>query len=430
MNTHFLVQAKGLRNLARRMWSIARFYGLTPIRMSQELERLAAVLEAHGARATLPMPAVTLARQPAIAHRLQARGIELAVHGWTHVPLENRPPDEQRAHLQRARAIFSASGIQPIGFRSPYLSRDASLHAGIEATGFGYVSNQPILWDVLEPDAFPPARYAAYKRSIELYQPWRIGERPSVPRLGNNLVEIPVSLPDDEMLVDRLDASSDIIVKAWQRILTESYRRGELFTVSLHPERTAKCAAGLSATLAEARQLTPPVWFARLDEIAAWWRARSQAQVAVTESSREEFRVAASGPDEMTLLARNVEVDAPASPWADSYRRVAAKTFTVRAPVRPFVGLSPTAAPNLVDFLRQQGYIIEVSEDRQRYAYYFDQTEFPADHERRLLAQIEETDRPLVRWGRWPNSARSALTVTGDVDALTFWDYALRLIGK
>jgi hypothetical protein len=42
---------------------------------------------------------------------------------------------------------------------------------------------------------------------------------------------------------------------------------------------------------------------------------------------------------------------------------------------------------------------------------------------------IEESKRPLVRLGTWPDGARSALAVTGDIDALTIWDFAARFRG-
>jgi hypothetical protein len=84
----------------------------------------------------------------------------------------------------------------------------------------------------------------------------------------------------------------------------------------------------------------------------------------------------------------------------------------------------------LADLLRQQGYLVETSQDRYRYSYYFDQTEFSAEHERPVLAQLETTGQPLIRLGRWPNGARSALSVTGDIDALTLWDYGLRFLGR
>ena len=66
----------------------------------------------------------------------------------------------------------------------------------------------------------------------------------------------------------------------------------------------------------------------------------------------------------------------------------------------------------------------------RRYSYYLDRATFTAEDQRPLLAEIEGADKPLVRLGRWPNGARSALAVTGDIDALTLWDYGLRFIGK
>jgi hypothetical protein len=46
------------------------------------------------------------------------------------------------------------------------------------------------------------------------------------------------------------------------------------------------------------------------------------------------------------------------------------------------------------------------------------------------LAQVEGTGCPLVRLGRWPNAARSALAITGDIDALTLRDYGFRFLSK
>lgn len=430
MYTSFLARSKGLRHLVRRMTRIGRFYGLRPVSMERALERFVGVLETHDGRATLPIPAVTLARQPNIVRHLQDRGIELAVHGWTHVPLDKRPVDEQCLHLRRAQDIFAKAGIRAVGFRAPYLHRDENLRVAAAAVGFAYVSNQPILWDVVDAEAFPPAAYASYERAVAIYMPWRASERPSVPRWYDHVVEIPVSLPDDEMLGDRLGGGDDLVEGAWRRILVETHRRGELFTIQLHPERIDGCASGLYAVLAEARTLVPSVWLARLDEIAAWWQACTGARVEIADAGGGRFRVTVTGPSDITVLGRAVEVDEPAEPWAGGYRRVRATRFTVDSPRRPVIGLSPNSSGRLADFLRQQGYVVEVGGEDSRYSYYFDQADFVPEHEYPLLAQIEETDQPLVRLGRWPDGARSALTVTGDIDALTLWDYGLRLIGR
>jgi len=43
-----------------------------------------------------------------------------------------------------------------------------------------------------------------------------------------------------------------------------------------------------------------------------------------------------------------------------------------------------------------------------------------------VLDAIESGTGPLVRVWRWPDGARSALAVTGDIDALTLRDFVVR----
>jgi len=434
MNTSSITsaaRAKGPLALLKRARSIANRYGLTPAKMDQALHLFVQTLRRFNCGATFPLTTVALKRSGNTITKYLDQNIEFAVHGYTHIDYSRLAPEEQLAHLRRARQAFADVGIIAVGFRSPYLRRGPHLHAAIEAAGFSYVSNQPVMWDVIEPDALTPSIYANYERAIEFYDPWYANGRPSLPQLCDQVVEIPVSLPDDEILLDRLDGETNgLVEKAWRRVLSQSYQRGELFTIQLHPERIAGCAEGLSAVLAEARSLTPRVWVARLDEIATWWRARTETTVESTDAGDGELHLVVAGPRCTTVLARAVKVDALTVPWAEGYRQVEATRFTIRAPLRPFIGLSPATSPKLADFLRQQGYIVEIGEEGHHYSYYFDQADFVAEHKRPLLAQIEGTDRPLVRLGRWPDGARSTLAITGDIDALTLWDYGLRLFGR
>jgi len=429
----FAARAKGPFVLLKRAHSIVNRYGLTPTKMGQALRLFAQTLGRFNCGASFPITTVALQRNSDTIVKYLDQNIEFAVHGYTHIDYSQLAPEEQLNHLRRACETFADVGITAVGFRSPYLRRGTDLQTAIEAAGFSYASNQPVLWDVLDADAFTPSTYAHYERAISFYDPWHADIRLSLPQLHgpNQMVEIPVSLPDDEILLDRLDgATKGLVEKVWRRILAETHRRGELFTLQLHPERIDRCADGLSAVLAEARMLAPSVWLARLDEIAAWWRARAGATVEATDAGDGRFHLVLAGPSGSTWLARAVTVDAPTEAWADGYRQVKATRFTVRAPLRPFIGLSPATSPELADFLRQQGYIVETSEESHRYSYYLNQPEFLAGHERPLLAQIEGTDRPLVRLGRWPGGARSAVAITGDIDALTLWDYGLRLVGN
>jgi hypothetical protein len=63
--------------------------------------------------------------------------------------------------------------------------------------------------------------------------------------------------------------------KTWLEILRRTYELGELFSLSLHPERIYFCEEAFRAVLSRARSLSPIVWIARLDEIASWWRSRA-----------------------------------------------------------------------------------------------------------------------------------------------------------
>ena len=422
-------RAKGSIKLIKRARVITRRYGFTHVQMDLALQRYVRVLEHFNVGATFPITAVTLKRHGDTISQYLDQNIEFAVHGFTHIDYAQVPPEAQLAHLEHACEAFAKAGIVPMGFRSPYLRRESHLYTAIEKAGFSYVSNQPILWDILETDALSTLP-SAYDRAIIFYEPWQSSERVSLPQAGDRLIEIPIALPDDEMLVERLGATNGLVERSWLYILSETYQRGELFVLQLHPERIALCSDALEAVLVEARELKPAVWCARLDEIAAWWKARSRTTIEITDIEDCGYLCIITGPTSTTVLAAVVDIDVPTQPWASDYRRVNGMRFTVHAPLRPFIGVSPSSSGALTHFLRQQGYIVEISQDSNRYKCYFDQANFDVGQERQVLAQIEKPDCPLVRLGLWPNGAQSALAITGDIDALTLWDYGLRAIGK
>jgi hypothetical protein len=333
---------------------------------------------------------------------------------------------EQLDHLTKARQVFEDRDIKCSGFRCPYLRWNVDTIAAISQINLLYDSSLSLAWDVVNGNGTP-----AYFRALNFYGAKLANEYPSLPYLEKNLIRIPYSLPDDEALVDRLDLETiEEMNNVWLAILHRVYELGELFTLGLHPERIIQCQEPLIVVLNEARQLVPAVWIARLDEISTWWRNRTEAEVQITDVTNRKFHLTVAGPKETTVLARGVTVDIPTEPWVNGYEQVKQPQFTIEVPRRPFIGLSPTASPELGHFLRQQGYIIETSQQRDCYDYFFDQSTFSKEDMRPLLSQIERSNSPLVRLGRWPNGARCALAVTGDIDALTLWDYSFRFLAR
>jgi peptidoglycan/xylan/chitin deacetylase (PgdA/CDA1 family) len=426
----YLIRSKGIVHLRQRALSIAKRYGLTPGRMVQTIEQLVGTLERYGCRATLPVTAVALTRHPGPLRRLQGRGIELAVHGWLHVDLERCPAKQQQEHLARALQIFDRHGISASGFRSPYLRRSSTLAQAAEAAGLRYLSNQPILWETVDASQHAAERVSHYRHAVRFYAPWSSRERLSLPFTTGALIEIPVSLPDDEMLVERLGANGAHIAQAWSGILQQTYARGELFTLLLHPERTPACITALSQVLSRARDLTPPVWIACLDEVADWWQQKQALRVDIADEGDHAYRVLVRGPGEAGVLVRSATVLGTSEGWLDGYQIVPARHFVLRCGCRPAVGVSERTDRTMVDFLERQGYAVETHANSREYAIYFDQPVFDSREEKSLVDEIETSRSPLVRINRWPGGARSALAITGDIDALTLWDYAMRLVGN
>jgi peptidoglycan/xylan/chitin deacetylase (PgdA/CDA1 family) len=424
------VRTRELNGLGHRLREITRRYGLTTYLIDRSLFQFFELLKQFDCPATLPITALPFSRNHQKATKYRSTNIELAVHGYTHIDYSQSNNGTIGRHLQAALKIFTQEGISPTGFRSPYLSRSDKLYSALAGAGFCYVSNQPFLWEGIDLGTHSPAQHASYARALSYYNPWKSGERLSLPRQMNGLVEIPVTLPDDEILVDRLGGSSGLATRVWLNVLSQSYQRGELFTLQLHPERTALCADSLAAVLAEARQRKPGVWCAQLDEVAAWWNARSQANLIISNQGNGDYNCLVNGPENLTVLVRGVMTDVPSSAWMNGYRVVKEKQFHLRSPLRPLIGVPLSSPSRLITFLQHQGFAVELSPDRELYGCYIDDEDFVDTDERRIMEIIDSSNCQIVRLGFWPNGYASAMCVTGDIDAFTLWDFGMRILGR
>lgn len=419
-------KGKGYLAVIKRIRAIGGRYGLTPAKMDCALKQFVTILQTYNCGATFPITASVLARNGSIIEKYQAQNIEFAIHGLFHIDHSQLSLTKQLAHIRQSRHIFQQKKINLTGFRCPYLRWNEDTLVAVGENGLGYDSSQALYWEVTQ-----DYDTEDYQRVLAFYGAKSARRYSALPRLKGNVVHIPYCVPDDEALIDRFKLSDAAVMsQIWLAILAQTHQLGELFTLGLHPERINLLAEPLAATLAQARALSPVVWIARLDEIARWWRSRAETKVIMTFSSPHDLQLTIEGPQAVTILSRNLPVNGSTAPWADNYERIMAKTFTLQTTLRPVIGISPKSVESLIDFLRQQGYLFEISEDSRNYPFYLERLDFKPEDERPLLAQIEMGKWPLLRLGRWPDGARSALCVTGDIDALTLWDYGLRFLGN
>jgi peptidoglycan/xylan/chitin deacetylase (PgdA/CDA1 family) len=424
----FIIAAwgKGIIPMLARGAAIANRYGLTPTKIDNAMSQLSNTLEQFQCQATIPVTALPLSRNVDIARQFPAHGLELAVHGLSHVDYRLLSAEIQLDHIQQAKRIFEQARIPVTGFRSPYLRWNEDTLTTLKASGFIYDSSQALDMGVTE-----GLETSSYRRALEFYQAQVSSQHPALPRLDAGLVRIPYCLPDDEALVERLKITdSRTMAELWLAMLERTYEAGELFTLGLHPERVSLCQQALEAVLRKARSVSPRVWIARLDEIATWYQALGQVTFDAQQEASDRLHIKIQAPPEATILLRSLEVDGATEPWSEGYNRLMTNEFTVLNCKRPFIGLPSDTPSSLVSFLKHQGYLVEINANSQATSYYFECTHFEPEDERQMLVELNKSDISLLRLGRWPAAARSALAITGDIDAFTLWDYGRRILNN
>jgi peptidoglycan/xylan/chitin deacetylase (PgdA/CDA1 family) len=354
-------------------------------------------------------------------------GVEFALHGYDHVDFRSLSETQVRRQFLAASEAFNRAGIGFRGFRCPYLSYTGSSSGAVPNGGLCYSSNLAIWWSVVPPAALEGAT-AIFHRLRRFYQAESAEGTVAVPSMNSNCLEIPASLPDDLQLYDGLGLGEAGIAQGWTRILHETHRRGEIFVLLFHPESFRHSASGLENVLRESRRLAPRVWVTRLRDVGDWWHEKSGfAAEVVLESASLRLRFLCS--ERATVLVRDLPAGESTRAWHGRYRVLPGRSLCVNSHPRPFVGVAPDLPARTIAFLREQGYIVEAGQEARHCAVYLDASALAGvENQVDLIEYIESAPGPLVRFWRWPGEARSALCVTGDLDALSLVDYASRLI--
>ncbi|HEU4364147.1 MAG TPA: polysaccharide deacetylase family protein [Candidatus Krumholzibacteria bacterium] len=417
----FVFGHRGATNLIKRSAQIATRFGPTPGRMGGRFERFMDILDEFSIRPTFPITALPMSRNPAFAHRLVDRGAELAVHAWSHIDLSALDLAGQREHMSRAVELFRSCSVPFTGFRAPYLHWNEDTMRVVGEFQFRYSSNLTLWWDVLDEASLGPKEKEGMARGKAFYRPIPAAGFRALPFRRDGFIEIPVCLPDDEIPLDRMYVhDADYLGTMWRGIFAGTYARGELFTLQLHPERIDFFADALRGLLADARTREPAVWIATLDEIAQWWEAKARNRAQFVRE-RDSFRVNTDAcPGTVLFLRQN-----------GAERRLEAGTLQVDSAYRPCVGVAPGSNRAAIAVLADLGYIVETGDRSDGYAVHLgllEKQDYGAIQACRRV--IDESSRPLLCFGTWPRGCRSALSVTGDIDALTIWDFVQRFRGQ
>jgi len=425
-----LAASRGLRPTFGRIVNILNRFGPTSRKMEDRLAKYLEVTEKFNCLPTFAVTAVTLKRHPNLIKDLAGKGVELAVHGYVHADHKLLSLEEQTKHFERAVDAFEMYSIPFEGFRAPYLRNNSATLEALTRLKFAYDSSQTIQWDVIEESRYARRRLGEYNKLLDFYQPRDVAIYLSLPRSTNGLLEIPVSIPDDEALVERLGITKEQeITEIWEAMFERTYTSGELLVLQLHPERIQFCASALGAILQRAREAKPPVWIPTLGEVARWWKQRDEFNFEIHNEGNGQWRIRANCTDKGTVLMRNCKANVLTNDWADGYKSVDARDFILESRVCPCVGVSPNSSREAIRFLEDEGFVVEVGAKPDNCGIYFDNlASFNQSDERRVSEAIQSSNATLIRFWRWSGKARSALAISGDIDAITLADFAMRLI--
>jgi peptidoglycan/xylan/chitin deacetylase (PgdA/CDA1 family) len=435
----FSIRTKGARNFARRLGTVFTRFGFSERKIRRALHSIAESLQQYDGAPTFFIPAVVLERHPALIKEIAREGAEIGIHGYVHNDYRTLSEGEQYKQTERAISVFQQLQVPFQGFRNPYFSwNDASLRV-FTALDFTYESNETILHDDIDLDSLSPLQRSGLEKSQELFQAKPSSAYALRPHFEGKLLRIPASIPDDEILFDRLRITNpENVGHIWSKGMQRAYNLGGLYSLNLHPERGLLCKQALDKLLLYARSLPLPVWLARQGDIAQWWIERGQFRLNITPLAPDLWSVEALCNPRATVLARNLEVeDQSTKPWSNNDVCIPSHCFRVQASKCPSIALSLQTPQEVIDFMQEQGYPVAYcsQEEAHTYSLYLDlpggfgnTSEKQAEQRSALVQRVEELEAPLVHFGCWPDGNRAALGITSDIDSVTIQDFFLRVV--
>jgi len=332
--------------------------------MGEKIEMYADCLSRYGYSATFPITAATLKRHPELISSFQKLGLEFSIHGYTHTDYSRLNETRQKEDMEKAKEIFQNCGIDVYGFRSPYLSWNEDTMKVIKNNDFLYDSNEAIFWDVIDDEMVEGS--ASMNLASQLYKPKDARKEQSLPYIDDELVRIPVCMPDDEIITERLNLNEEKqISKMWMNMLSQSHKRGELFVLELHPERIEKCINSLENVLRDAKE-KKDIWVAQLVEIAKWWKEREKFDISIVREGSWKVNVVCT--ERATILLKSGK----AKGWDGGYEILNDRSFIVSTSKNPSIGVSSNIPEEICKFLKIEGFNVEESTDRSKYEFYLD----------------------------------------------------------
>jgi hypothetical protein len=253
--------SKGFAGTVKRAALLPVRYGLSPEKVQLQLRLMISSLDRLEVTPTINVTARNLDSYPWLAADL--RGVDVGIHGYQHLQYSSLSHEDQARDLDRAISAFNRNGLSTRGFRGPYLRVNESTQRVLESRGFRYDSSLPHIPLNAENDFFNQVAELSRTRYGQ------VSTLPAFPTRVRSLIEIPVSLPDDELIVDGMGVrKASTMKRIFGSMLEMTAATNSLLVLQIHPERYDYCAEAIDSVVRSATDVG--AWKATLREIAEW----------------------------------------------------------------------------------------------------------------------------------------------------------------
>ena len=225
-------------------------------------------------------------------------GHDVAAHGYIHTNMKNKSRREQIDIIRKCSHVFARFQMPVSGFRCPYLSYNNDTLDVLQRGGFAWTSNNMILW----PNGLSGGNgreSKTLKKINNLYHIDFADTRPALPRFRDGCLDIPITGPDDEMLVERFKVKQKSkIAETWMNVLRKTHESGEMFHLLFHPERFPHIRESMKEIVAGLKAVRPACLGSLFDGDNPVVEAAADAHLRAREDKRRGFEDMGKGAGE------------------------------------------------------------------------------------------------------------------------------------
>lgn len=409
--------------LPLRLLSIMKNYGFSGKKFKKRFQSYLDLINKHNTVATFAITANSLRKNSQFIKNADGQNIEFAIHGYKHVDYSQLNFPEHLRHIEKAVNIFNENKINFEGFRCPYLRYNDNTFDVLNMYSILWDNSSGIYWEVLDDYQFKFSKYYHFVKFLSQCHIKAADKFVSIPKFVNNIVEIPVSLPDDELLTKCLKIKNkELLSNIWINILQQTFKRGELFTVQLNPERIKYYDRAIHDLIYISNKLKPKVWLTSLKNIAEWWKEKRGFSLEIDKVGAHKYKVRVDCSERAMVLIKTKGDNRRR--FYKNYGIIKRRKFTLKSPRLPIVGVPQNSNFYLTAFLKNEGFLCERGNTALDYSVYLhDFANFKEGDEMKVLRRIDRCRYPIIRFWRWPEGHRSAMAITSEIDGITIKDF-------